>query len=474
MQKMQKNNKKRICELFEEKTGVKLDRTTAHTEHARTRSNTVRKLLPAFLFVLLLSLTAIATIATTRTKKEVDYRWEITGWHPYATGDDKEVELDAREYVLSLTFKIESTAPGEIEDFFLPRSLPDESIRFCDLRYHGSNKNCRMKVRWAALSPEQSGITFCQYSAGYSPYDLATNPFPSEIEIRPQIITDQEPEVIEATFGGVSGYYIPTYDMRTERKLFCWCDGNYVYQLEIPRSFTDDEIHDIVASVGRVSDIEPYLAMSQGNDWVDNYPESPIEEEKPVETEEESPFPYQLFYKTIQFDMEPSAPENVETYYLPQCLGTEKITDCFVYISGKERFPLFLAIWSDSLYTVARGGIKFFQYSLSMTDRDPFTHDIRVRVGIHDTTEPEVIEVTFGGTNGYYIPSHDKATERKLFFWSDGNYVYRLEVPYDFTVEQIDAIVSSVERVEDIRPYLQITMSDEDITRVLGDKNSSG
>ncbi|MBQ3215556.1 MAG: hypothetical protein IJB11_05495, partial [Oscillospiraceae bacterium] len=51
--------------------------------------------------------------------------------------------------------------------------------------------------------------------------------------------------------------------------------------------------------------------------------------------------------------------------------------------------------------------------------------------------------------------------ERK-FYWSDGDYLFCLQVPCDFTDAQLEEMVTSVQLVEDIKPYLS-TMTEQEI-----------
>jgi hypothetical protein len=63
---------------------------------------------------------------------------------------------------------------------------------------------------------------------------------------------------------------------------------------------------------------------------------------------------------------------------------------------------------------------------------------------------------TYGNIEGYYAQQNPVAElpGKKLFFWSDGSYLYRLELPYHYTDTQIADIIASVAPVSDINTYL--------------------
>lgn len=165
----------------------------------------------------------------------------------------------------------------------------------------------------------------------------------------------------------------------------------------------------------------------------------------------------------LDITLEQDAPAEVEDFYLPQIPAS---------------YPQFMGVLHDGLdhgpigvTTFAwetegdRSGIMFYQYS-DLYDDNIRDGMISVPMGIlTDGGEPAMIETTYGGMKGILIPEpmHDNT----YFVWGDGQYAYTLCVPHDFTDEQLHDLVSSVRRVEDIRPYL-ISMTEEEIEAAFG------
>ena len=75
--------------------------------------------------------------------------------------------------------------------------------------------------------------------------------------------------------------------------------------------------------------------------------------------------------------------------------------------------------------------------------------------------EPDAAFVTLGGIEGYLVNGRPVAgiSGGRVFFWTDGDYLFRLQAPYDYTDAQLAALIESVAEVSEIRPYL-IGMTD--------------
>lgn len=82
---------------------------------------------------------------------------------------------------------------------------------------------------------------------------------------------------------------------------------------------------------------------------------------------------------------------------------------------------------------------------------------------------PELCAVTWGGVEGLTVNSEPYANVPgcRLFFWSDGRYIYHLGAPLDYTDEQMETLVSGFQKVSDIRPWL-IDMTEAEIQSALG------
>ena len=86
-----------------------------------------------------------------------------------------------------------------------------------------------------------------------------------------------------------------------------------------------------------------------------------------------------------------------------------------------------------------------------------------------DGPAPALRQVTWGGVEGLTVNSEPYANVPgcRLFFWSDGQYIFHLSAPPDYTDEQMDALVSGFQKVSDIRPWL-IDMTEAEIRSALG------
>lgn len=164
---------------------------------------------------------------------------------------------------------------------------------------------------------------------------------------------------------------------------------------------------------------------------------------------------------TLDVEFNEDAPRSIETYYM--------ITDIPAEFSNQYLGH----IMKDACMTQ-------FGWIVPGTDRDiffnqwagkyPAMEDV-LRVNV--TTAPGQTPVhglrTFAGIQGYLVEEPtlgDNYGERE-FYWSDGDYLFCLQVPWDYTDAQLENMVASVHPVEDITPYLA-TMTEEEITDIFG------
>lgn len=87
--------------------------------------------------------------------------------------------------------------------------------------------------------------------------------------------------------------------------------------------------------------------------------------------------------------------------------------------------------------------------------------DLVVNVYTNPGEVPQNGLKTIGGIQGYLVeqPTVGDDPGRRIFCWSDGDYLFRLEVPGDYTDAQLESMVAAVHPVEDITPYL-LNMND--------------
>ncbi len=58
---------------------------------------------------------------------------------------------------------------------------------------------------------------------------------------------------------------------------------------------------------------------------------------------------------------------------------------------------------------------------------------------------------------------------KRIFYWSDGEYLFYLEVPADYSDTQLEEIIASIQPVEDITPHLS-TMTDAEMEAFFSSK----
>lgn len=167
---------------------------------------------------------------------------------------------------------------------------------------------------------------------------------------------------------------------------------------------------------------------------------------------------------SFRLPLNEDAPELIEQYYFLDVPAMYEQSFGMAYdgLNGDRLMKL------DFFWDVPNGqkkGIRFSQESVA-TLEDSQIHTLLITP---PGTKPELMEVTLGGVDGLLIADHPMPGKAnyQYFYWSDGNYVFSMWFPLDFTEEQMGEMIASVREVEDIRPYL-ITMSEEDIKKTFG------
>lgn len=82
---------------------------------------------------------------------------------------------------------------------------------------------------------------------------------------------------------------------------------------------------------------------------------------------------------------------------------------------------------------------------------------------------PQLRQVTWGGVEGITVDTEAIANTpgNRLFFWSDGQYIFHLGAPLDYTDAQMDALLTTLHKVSNVRPWL-IDMTETEIQNALG------
>ena len=167
---------------------------------------------------------------------------------------------------------------------------------------------------------------------------------------------------------------------------------------------------------------------------------------------------------SFRLPLNEGAPELIEQYYFPNVPEMYEQSFGMAY-DGQKRDRLMKL---DFFWDVPNGqkkGIRFSQKSVA-TLEDSEIHKVLITP---PGTKPELIEVTLGGVDGLLLADHPMPgkADYQYFYWSDGNYVFSMWFPLDFTEEQMGEMIASVREVEDIRPYL-ISMEEKDIKETFG------
>ena len=157
---------------------------------------------------------------------------------------------------------------------------------------------------------------------------------------------------------------------------------------------------------------------------------------------------YELQTHDIRVDIElnKNAPISIETYYMPE------IPSGYIQYHGAiyNQNSLLHCVWkAEDDYA---HDISYWQTARYSYDPDEIVASISTAPG-----ETPVAEMRrFGEIEGYYAQQKPFAEMpgRKLFFWSDGSYLYRLELPYEYSDEQMEQIITTLTQVADISSYL--------------------
>ena len=159
----------------------------------------------------------------------------------------------------------------------------------------------------------------------------------------------------------------------------------------------------------------------------------------------------------VDVDMNVNAPRSIEKYYLPQLDSGYVQYFGFVY---KDRMSAYYAWtygeenWEDE--------VRLWQHAGGNYDPSEVITVVHSKPG----EPPETKMVELAGIQGYLAEDVFLYGTRH-FIWSDGDYIFDLEVPDEYSDEDIAAVLESMTEVKDILPYC-VSMTAEDREEVFG------
>ena len=154
------------------------------------------------------------------------------------------------------------------------------------------------------------------------------------------------------------------------------------------------------------------------------------------------------------------APELIETYYFPQVPSAYKQSFGYAY-AGMNYDRLGSIIYSWDIPDGEVQGMMFYQESGLDSNM------IEFYAGGTPEFAPEMKEVRLGGVDGVLIVETICDFPHQYFFWSDGEYVFHMRFPVEFTEEQMAQVIGSIIEVEDAKQYL-ISMTEEELKKTFG------
>lgn len=164
----------------------------------------------------------------------------------------------------------------------------------------------------------------------------------------------------------------------------------------------------------------------------------------------------------LELEVDENAPDSIEVFYVPEV--PEELVQIKGHIHPLEGENALTQFWwineetdSDIFFSQQAGG--------SLTPEDLTEHVSTALGGAPSTKLCTIAEI-----DGYLIdvrPVGDGIGGDRIFYWSDGQYLFRLEVPYEYSDAQLEELVASVQPVEDIVPYLS-TMTQQELEDAIG------
>ena len=162
---------------------------------------------------------------------------------------------------------------------------------------------------------------------------------------------------------------------------------------------------------------------------------------------------------TLEVAFEENVPESIETFYM-----LHSVPEGFAQDHGYVYRDACLASFGWNA-----GGTGRYIYFSQQAGGTVAAEVLSVSVFTVPDQVPEHGLRTIAGIQGYLIdvPVQKDDNGKREFYWSDGQYLFCLRVPCDFTDAELEQLLSRIQPVEDITPYLY-SMTDEEITNVIG------
>ncbi len=152
--------------------------------------------------------------------------------------------------------------------------------------------------------------------------------------------------------------------------------------------------------------------------------------------------PYDAYEVYIDIEIDPDAPKTIEMCYMPE------MRDNYVPYFGAELNGVNQFGWTNGLRNYD-DEILFFQFAGGMIDLNDPVACLHIPAGENPKTTLTDLE----GISGYLVED-PMFYGRRWFYWTDGQYVFQLAVPDEYSEEQLTEIVKSVHYVPSIEPYL--------------------
>lgn len=173
---------------------------------------------------------------------------------------------------------------------------------------------------------------------------------------------------------------------------------------------------------------------------------------------------YQLSFR---LPINEEAPELIDRYYFPEVPEMYEQSFGYAY-AGLNRDRLVTIHFGWDIPEGEKQGILFEQESAGSLDGN----EIRINLLTAPDTVPETKEAVLGGVEGLLITEPRELDllglhPHQYFYWSDGNYVFYMRFPIDFTEQQMGQLIGSVKEVDNIQPYL-INMTEEELKKTFG------
>lgn len=148
----------------------------------------------------------------------------------------------------------------------------------------------------------------------------------------------------------------------------------------------------------------------------------------------------------VEIELDEQAPETIETFYIPEIPQGYEQYHGAVY---NENSMLHCVWKTEAGYDQ---DITYWQIARHSYDPDEIVAAIATAPGGKPIAEMR----SYAGIEGYYV-QQDPVAElpgSRMFFWSDGSYLYRLELPYAYTDTQMEETITSLSQISQIDSYL--------------------